>query len=158
MLPRFCPLLTTWKAWKPLDIIVLFQDRLYFMIWQNCIIFRPKLHSMIWQIYIIFSDQDSMIWQSYIILRSKSTSFDYLTKICLFFSDQDRLHLMIIETGRGAWAKRPKKVAVQGHAVEVLHHQRKESMDTIITSKAKILFYSPRLTLVHIIYQKWNVK
>ena len=40
---------------------------------------------------------------------------------------------MIIETGRGAWAKRPKKVAVQGHAVEVLHHQRKESMDTIIT-------------------------
>merc|ERR1712051_945986 len=46
---------------------------------------------------------------------------------------QDRLHSMIIETGRGAWAKRPKKVAVQGHAVEVLHHQRKESMDTIIT-------------------------
>ena len=58
-----------------------------------------------------------------------------LTK--LYFSGQDRLHSMIIETGRGAWAKRPKKVAVQGHAVEVLHHQRKESMDTIITSKAK---------------------
>jgi hypothetical protein len=58
---------------------------------------------------------------------------------------------MIIETGRGAWAKRPKKVAVQGHAVEVLHHQRKESMDTIITSKAKFLFYLI-LILVHIIY------
>jgi hypothetical protein len=60
---------------------------------------------------------------------------------------------MIIETGRGAWAKRPKKVAVQGHAVEVLHHQRKESMDTIITSKAKFIFYFI-LILVHIIYKK----
>ena len=112
------------------------------MIWQNCIIFRPKSTSFydLTKLYYFFGSRFNDLTKLY-YFQIKINFIRWFDKIRLFFSDQDRLHSMIIETGRGAWAKRPKKVAVQGHAVEVLHHQRKESMDTIITSKAKFLFY-----------------
>ena len=119
------------------EMIILFQDRLHFIIWQNCIIFTPKSTSLSDKLFFgsRFNDLTKLYY-----FQIKINFIRWFDKICMFFSDQDRLHSMIIETGRGAWAKRPKKVAVQGHAVEVLHHQRKESMDTIITSKAKFIF------------------